>query len=50
VEVLKQLALEENLTVIAHDAESFQKEVRELLKLEMRKLYEPSKKHVEMRY
>jgi hypothetical protein len=39
VEVLKQLAQEENLTVIAHDAATFQKEVRELLKLEMRKLY-----------
>lgn len=50
IDVLRQLAQEENLSVNAHDADSFQTEVRSLLKLEMRKLYEPSKKHVEMRY
>lgn len=50
IEVLKSIVEDENLPFTENDPEGFQKQVRGLIKIEMRKLYEPSKKHVEMRY
>lgn len=48
-EVLRQIAEEERLTV-GEGREDYQLEVRSQLKLELRKLYEPSKQHVSQRY
>jgi hypothetical protein len=50
IEILKSIVEEENLPFTENDPEGFQRQVRSLIKIEMRKLYEPSKKHVEMRY
>jgi hypothetical protein len=48
--VLRQLAEEEGLTPTESDPEGYMREVRGLLRVELRKLYEPSKRHVEQRY
>jgi len=44
------LVEEEGFSPVHNDPEGFQTEVRGLLKCEMRKLYEPTKKHVEQLY
>ena len=49
-EALRELAKEEGLAPTSSQPVEYMKEVRQLLKTEMRKLYEPSKKHVERRY
>lgn len=49
-EVLRQLVEEEGLMPTSSDPEGYMQEVRGLLRTHLRKLYEPSKRHVEQRY